>query len=178
MGGSEAARESILSGGDCANGCADGEAGSGVLCKDGRNRAHTPSKPALIIPARIRRRFTRSSKIGPAILPCGRRYRILPRNGGKKRVVVAGSSRERGEISRRRSSLSLVAEETGSVVRWKFKLTITRPSHWVTLREEERKGDWPCKLLNRVRLQLLAENLTNMHSTCILRPELGLEREN
>src|SRR6266478_2173663 len=118
IGGSEAAEESTLPVGDCTSGCAEGEAGSGDLCKDGRNRAHKPSKPTLIIPARIRRRFTPSSKVARAILPCGRRYRILPRNGGKERVVVAGSSQEQGEIFRRPSSLWLVAETTGSVVRW------------------------------------------------------------
>src|SRR4029077_3335440 len=115
IGGSEAAWELMLSGGDCANGWVDGEAGSGVLRKDGRNRAPKPSKPTLIIPARIRRRFTRSSKMVRAILPCGRRYRILPRNAGKERVVVPGSSLEHPEKFRRRSSLRLVADETGSV---------------------------------------------------------------
>src|SRR5467141_2170519 len=86
IGGSEAAWGSTLPDSDCANGCADGEAGSGVLCKDGRNRAHKPSTPTLIIPARIRRRFTRSSKIVRVICPC-RLKRILPRN---RRKVSAG----------------------------------------------------------------------------------------
>jgi hypothetical protein len=48
----------------------------------------------------------------------------------------------------------------------------------VTWRMAERKADWSCKLLNRMELQLLSENLTSIHSTCILRFELGLEREN
>src|SRR6266436_1875980 len=87
IGGSEAAWELTLSGGDCANGWADGKAGSGVLCKDGRNRAHKPSKPTLIIAARIRRRFTRSSKVARAILPCGRRLQnsTAKRREGKSR---------------------------------------------------------------------------------------------
>src|SRR5713226_1852358 len=55
------------SGGVCANGCVDGETGSGVRCKDGRKRAQKPSKPMLRIPARMRRRFTRSSEIVRAI---------------------------------------------------------------------------------------------------------------
>src|SRR5712692_1684369 len=58
-GGSESARELTVSDGDGANGCGVGEAGSGVLWKEGRNRANKPSKPTLIIPARMRRRFTR-----------------------------------------------------------------------------------------------------------------------
>ncbi|MCU1316927.1 MAG: hypothetical protein JWN63_2249 [Candidatus Acidoferrum typicum] len=120
LAGANAAWESTLSGGDCANGCADGEAVPGDLCKDGKNRAHKPSKPTLLIPARIRRRFTRPSKIVRAICPCGRRYRILPRNGEKERVVVVLSSQERGEIPERRSSPRLLAEEIGSVVSGKF----------------------------------------------------------
>src|SRR5712692_9134252 len=40
------------------------------------------------------------------------------------------------------------------------------------------RNHWSCKLLNRMKLKLLSENLTNMHSTCILGPELGLERKN
>jgi hypothetical protein len=67
IGGSDAAWESTLSEGGCANVCTNGEAGWGVLCKDGRRSAHNPSKPTLIIPARMRRRFTRSSEIVQAI---------------------------------------------------------------------------------------------------------------
>src|SRR5713226_4997497 len=40
------------------------------------------------------------------------------------------------------------------------------------------RNHWSYKLLNRMKLKLLSENLTNMHSTCILGPELGLERKN
>src|ERR1700682_6377865 len=92
IGGSDAVWESTLSDGGCARVSTDCEAGSGVLCKDGRNKAHTPSKPTLRIPARMRRRFTRSSEMDGAICPCGCQYRILPRNSGNLRVFVAGIS--------------------------------------------------------------------------------------
>src|SRR5258708_4182715 len=63
IGGSDSAWELAGSDGDCASGCADGEADPGVLWKEGRKRAHTPSTPTVIIPARMRRRFTRSSEM-------------------------------------------------------------------------------------------------------------------
>src|SRR5260370_21245616 len=72
----------------CANEGADGEAGSGDLCKDGRNKANRLSKPTLRIPARMRRRFTRSSEIIRAICPLRLRHRILPPNQRNARVVV------------------------------------------------------------------------------------------
>src|SRR5258708_6641486 len=82
--GSDSVRELTGADGDCASDGAEG-AGSGVLCKEGRNKAIKPSKPTLRIPARIRRRFTRSSKMIQAICPDGRQKRILPRNCGKGR---------------------------------------------------------------------------------------------
>src|SRR5712664_2792330 len=86
--------------GVCANAGADGDAGSGDLCKEGRNKANRLSKPTLRIPARMRRRFTRSSEIIRAICPCGSRNRILPRNGEKVRVVVVQSSSKQQEMCR------------------------------------------------------------------------------
>src|SRR6267378_7020586 len=37
------------------------------------------------------------------------------------------------------------------------------------LEEVRGRPDWSCKLLNAMELCLLSENLTNIHSTCILR---------
>src|SRR6266566_7237578 len=68
IGVSEPAEESTFSGTGAAGG-SDREDGSVVLCKDGSKRAHIPSNPALKIPARMRRRFTRPSRDGQ--LPCG-----------------------------------------------------------------------------------------------------------
>src|SRR6266446_10695087 len=89
IGISDGAGVSAVSDGACANAGAVGDAGSGDLRKEGRNRANKPSKPTLRIPARMRRRFTRSSEIIRAICPYGSRNRILPRNRGNVRVVVA-----------------------------------------------------------------------------------------
>src|SRR6266436_2959438 len=68
IGGSELAEEFTFSG-TGATGGSDREDGSVVLCKDGSNSAHKPSNAALKIPARMRRRSTRSSRDGQ--LPCG-----------------------------------------------------------------------------------------------------------
>jgi len=68
IGVSEPAEEFTFSGTGAAGG-SDREDGSVVLCKDGSKRAHMPSNPALKIPARMRRRFTRPSRDGQ--LPCG-----------------------------------------------------------------------------------------------------------
>src|SRR6266404_5456102 len=89
IGVSDGAGALAVSDGVCANAGADGDAGSGDLCKEGRNKANRLSKPTLRIPARMRRRFTRSSEIIRAICPCGSRNRILPRNRRNVRVVVA-----------------------------------------------------------------------------------------
>src|SRR5229473_4156596 len=62
-GGWDSARELTVGDGACASGCDDVEAGSGVLWKEGRNRAPKPSTPTLIIAAKMRRRFTRSSEM-------------------------------------------------------------------------------------------------------------------
>src|SRR5258708_11160395 len=78
-----------VSDGVCANAGADGDAGSGDLCKEGRNKANKLSKPTLRIPARMRRRFTRSSEKIRAICPCGSRNRILPRNRENVGVLVS-----------------------------------------------------------------------------------------
>ena len=122
LGGSEAAWESALPDGDCANGCGDGEAGSGVLSKDGRNRADKPSKPTLIIPARMRRRFTRSSKIVPSDLPlqASKKNSTSKPPESKRRSCQEGSSTHLRDIRRPRSSKKLVAEVRGSVVRRDF----------------------------------------------------------
>src|SRR5260370_42403535 len=80
--GSDSAWELTGSDGDCANGCAEGEADPGVLCKEGRKRAHKPSTPTPKIPARICPRFTRSSEMPRTLWPCTWTKRILPRNRG------------------------------------------------------------------------------------------------
>src|SRR6267143_6848288 len=100
IGVSDGAGALAVSDGVCANAGADGDAGSGDLCKEGRNKANRPSKPTLRIPARMRRRFTRSSEIIRAICPFGSRNRILPRNGEKVRVVVVQSSSKQQEMCR------------------------------------------------------------------------------
>jgi len=89
---SEGADALAVSEGVCANAGTDGKAGAGDWCKEGRNKANKLSKPTLRIPARRRRRFTRSSEMLRAICPCGTRNRILPRNRGNVRVVVARTS--------------------------------------------------------------------------------------
>src|SRR6266446_4017915 len=99
IGISDGAGASAVSDGACANAGAV-DAGSGDLRKEGRNRANKPSKPTLRIPARMRRRFTRSSEIIRAICPFGSRNRILPRNGEKVRVVVVQSSSKQQEMCR------------------------------------------------------------------------------
>jgi len=90
IGVSEPAEEFTFSGTGAAGG-SDREDGSVVLCKDGSKRAHIPSNPALKIPARMRRRFTRPSRDGQ--LPCGCKcwnefYRETP---GKKAKSFAES---------------------------------------------------------------------------------------
>ena len=62
MGSSDAVEELVARAGDAAAGCGNGEAGRGVLCREGRNKAPNPSKVTLMIAASMRRRFTRSSK--------------------------------------------------------------------------------------------------------------------
>jgi hypothetical protein len=62
MGDSDAVEESAVGAGDGTTGCGGGEAGRCVLCRDGRNKAAKPSRVTLMIAARMRRRFTRSSK--------------------------------------------------------------------------------------------------------------------
>src|SRR5712692_12026286 len=71
-----------------------------LLCREGRNSANNPNKPTLRIPARMRRRFTQSSEMVRAICPCGSRNRILPRNRGNVRVVVARSTPKHQEMCR------------------------------------------------------------------------------
>jgi hypothetical protein len=60
--GSEAGGVPAFSASDCAEGWTGCEMGSEVLCNEGNSRAHKPSTPTLNIPAKIRRRITRSSK--------------------------------------------------------------------------------------------------------------------
>src|SRR4029077_12501123 len=73
--------------GDCAKRCSGGEAGSGVLCKEGRKRANSPSRPTLRTPAKIRRRFTRSSEMSSSNLP----LRESKQNSTSKRRESKGS---------------------------------------------------------------------------------------
>src|SRR6266478_9542570 len=63
IGVSDGAGALAVSDGACANAGADGDKRSEDLWKEGRNRANRLSNPTLRIPARMRRRFTRSSKI-------------------------------------------------------------------------------------------------------------------
>ncbi len=160
-----------VSDGVCTNVGADVDAGSRVLWKEGRNRANRLSKPTLRIPAKMRRRFTRSSEIIRAICPCGPRNRILPRNSEKVRVVAVQGSSKQQATCRHRGSLDLVTDCTGSVVRWPLQLG----EDFHALGFCVRNGS---KLMKTNVLFILSENLTNIHSTCILRFELGLGREN
>ena len=121
IGGSEAAGESTLPDGDCANGCANGEeACSGALCKEGRNRAHPPSNPTLIIPARIRRRFTRSSKWFERFSPAEDDTEFYRETAGRKESSWPDVHRSTEGYSNAEALPRLVAGETGSVVRREF----------------------------------------------------------
>lgn len=114
-GGLDSAEELTLSGpsGVCANGCVDGETGSGVLCKDGRKRAQKPSKPTLRIPARMRRRFTRSSQTVLVICPTIRNSTSKP---GQCKSPRDTEFIDRPRKPSKAGSLGLVAEQAGSVV--------------------------------------------------------------
>src|SRR5260370_10479543 len=87
--GSDSVLELNVADDGCAIGCAAGGPGSGDLCKEGRSSAHAPRKPTLKIPAKMRRRFTRSSETVRATCPCGVRNRILPLNRRKVSAVPA-----------------------------------------------------------------------------------------
>ena len=69
-GGSEGEEAFVFSAGAGADCCAICEAGEGALCNEGRNSAPRTSKPTLMIPAKMRRRFTRSSEMVDAKMPC------------------------------------------------------------------------------------------------------------
>ena len=90
IGGSERAEEFTFSGTGAAVG-SDREGGSVVLCKDGNSRAHKPSNPTLKIPARVRRRFTQSSRDGQLPYGCKFWNEFYRETRGKKAKSFAES---------------------------------------------------------------------------------------